>query len=128
MSNEVEKALTAQSETGDDWLVEMVAKEDAEFLNAGGKFHTIDVTPPRTEDATDAVALSKEDFERVKKALEMLPLHSCKGSKAVWINCRVKGSAMWGLHNVGDEFIESFEEMEELRQEALLILEKEIKP
>ena len=61
----------------------------------------------------------KAALEMAVEALENLPLYSSRKDKGVWVNCRVKGSAMWGLQNAEPKFIESFERMEGLRRGAI---------
>ena len=80
----------------------------------------------RLRSAEDALKTERAKSKRYKAALEMavealenLPLYSSRKDKGVWVNCRVKGSAMWGLQNAEPKFIESFERMEGLRRGAI---------
>lgn len=56
-------------------------------------------------------------LRKANQALDKLPIN-VHGNE-VWINSRVKGSAMFGLQDASKEFKESFRLMAELRKEAM---------
>lgn len=61
-------------------------------------------------------------MEEMAEALRKTPVYATKDG--VWINSRVKGSAMWGLQNAEPEIQESFAESGRLINEALAAYEK----
>lgn len=118
----IRAALTAQSETGNDLICYECAKEHGHFYTgtpvAGkccvcGRALLVDrfkVTPPRTEDATKTVTLSKEDFERVKDILTWIADPRDEGFPIKLNDTRL------------------IAHMVHTAKEALSILKKEIKP
>jgi hypothetical protein len=72
-----------------------------------------------------ATALEKA-LALAKQALETCHIYSTKDG--VWINSRVKGSAMWGLQDVDPAITESFAKSAELRQEALATIDAALSP
>lgn len=82
------------------------------------------------DESKDPTLISKvkkliEAVQTARKAIEKSPIIATVDG--VWINVRVKGSAMWGLQNAEKPIIESFKLMAELNREALSKIDEALK-